>query len=130
MHQRLMDCRLHLVLIPPFGGTMSISQRISLLLAVLFAAIVSLSFVGIYGLSGAQDRFEYYQDNTAPSVKALSEANILTQKIRVLARDYLIFTSQEGRAQAESKLNDAAARVTSLLDDYEKTTFPTTPTWP
>ncbi len=120
MHHQLMDCRLHLALIPPFGGTMSISQRISLLLAVLFAAIVSLSFVGIYGLNGAQDRFEYYQDNTAPSVKALSEANILTQKIRVQARDYLIFTTPEGRAQAESKLNDAVERVTSLLNDYEK----------
>ena len=120
MHHQLMDCRLHLALIPPFGGTMSISQRISLLLAVLFAAIVSLSFVGIYGLNGAQDRFEYYQDNTAPSVKLLSEVNVLTQKVRVLARDYLIFTTPDSRKNAEGKLDETATRVNALLNDYEK----------
>jgi methyl-accepting chemotaxis protein len=73
---------------------MSISQRISFLLAVLFAAL-SLSVVGIFGLNSAQNRFEYYQDNTAPSVKSLSEASIQIQKMRVLARDYLIFTTPE-----------------------------------
>jgi methyl-accepting chemotaxis protein len=109
---------------------MSISQRISFLLAVLFAAILSLSVVGIFGLNSAQDRFEYYQDNTAPSVKSLSEASIQIQKMRVLARDYLIFTTPEGRASAEGKLNETAARIQSLLADYEKTSFQTIPIWP
>ena len=99
---------------------MSISQRISLLLAVLFAAIVSLSFVGIFGLNGAQERFEYYQDNTAPSVKLLSEVNVLAQKVRVLTRDYLIFTTQADRTKSEGKLNETTTRVESLLNDYEK----------
>jgi methyl-accepting chemotaxis protein len=88
-----------------------------MLISSLLALIV-VGAIGVFGLHKSQERFESYQVNIAPSVRALNEVNLRVSRIRGMARDYVIFNDQDNKKSVLSRIDDHYRHIQSILANY------------
>ncbi|MGI4861053.1 MAG: methyl-accepting chemotaxis protein [Janthinobacterium lividum] len=98
---------------------MTITRRVLVLLSVAIAALIFVGALGIRALGKAQDRFEYVQVNTLPSIIALTDIRRDFFKLRVLSLRELIVTTDEDRAEIDQSRQSAAQQLDHELGEYE-----------
>jgi len=94
-------------------NNITIAQRITLTLAVALLLMLGVGGYALWGLGAAQGRFEYVQDNTIPSTKALGDVSLSVQHIRVAIRDHIL-------AENAAQMGESEKRVVELRQDVEK----------
>jgi len=99
---------------------MNISKR---LITTLSIAMLALAFVGAYGviaLFQSQQRFEYIQINTLPSIKELAQAKDNLADIRILVLQLLDNADVSQNSQAEQALADADKQFDQHLANAQR----------
>ncbi|MFL9945851.1 methyl-accepting chemotaxis protein [Paraburkholderia agricolaris] len=99
---------------------MTIAKRI--LLVIVFA-LVSLVFVGIFGLwnlSRVQRRLDYVQVNTMPSIQLLIDMRSDLANLRRLNLEYVLVTDAVAVHQVEDGIAAGNRRIDSRMNDYER----------
>jgi len=99
---------------------MNISKR---LITTLSIAMLALAFVGAYGviaLSQSQQRFEYIQVNTLPSIKELAQAKDNLTDIRILVLQLLDNADISQNAQAARALAEADQQFDQHLANAQR----------
>ncbi|WP_063498251.1 methyl-accepting chemotaxis protein [Paraburkholderia phytofirmans] len=98
----------------------TISKRIAITLAI---AVLSMVFIGSYGtwqLSGAQHRFEYFQDNVTRTIADLTTGDELVFSSRIRAYRYLTHTDPSIRAETEQQMSSNNEKIRRVLGQYEE----------
>lgn len=99
---------------------MNISKR---LITTLSIAMLALAFVGAYGVTQlfeSQQRFEYIQINTLPSIKELAQAKDNLADIRILVLQLLDNADVSQNSQAEQALAAADQQFDQHLANAER----------
>ena len=99
---------------------MNIANRITLILVVALLSLVGVGSYAIWGLGAAQERFEYVQENTVPSIKVLEQAGVEVQQIRVTVRDHLLADNAVDKTAVAKKIDEYRQLVEKHLTRYEK----------
>lgn len=99
---------------------LSVAHRITLMLAVALVSLVAVGLYALWELGAAQDRFEYVQDNTIPSVKVLNEALVAVERNRIATRDHMLADDAAAKSAAAKKVQEYFDLVQKSLKDYEK----------
>lgn len=99
---------------------MSIASRIAMTLTIALISLVAVGSFALWSLGAANDRFEYVQWNTVPSVKTLVEARIAIDQIRIAVRDHLLADSAADKEKQEKNIAELHQLVVKDLDLYEK----------
>ena len=98
---------------------MTISKR---LISTLSIALLSMIFVGIFGLwqiNQAQNRFEYFQDNVTQAIKDLTYGETQVYQDRILGYRYVILTASTEREAIESGIWKINSNIGQILNKYE-----------
>lgn len=98
----------------------SVAQRITLMLAIALLSLIGAGSYGLWELGAAQARFEFVQDNTVPSVKALNEAHIAVERNRIASRDHMLSESVAEKEAAAKQVADLTLIIEKGLERYEK----------
>lgn len=99
---------------------LTVSARIVLMLVI---SLISLTFVGGFGLfeqKGEFDRFEFVFENSVPSVKVLSDVVDNVSQIRISIRDHALAKSSEDKKKIEEIVTASNKKIDELLGKYEK----------
>lgn len=99
---------------------MTISSRIAISLSTAIISMILVGILGVWQIQGAQQRFEYFQDNVTQAIKDLTTVNKLVYESRILAYRYMLYTDSEKRAAIESAIADANSLAEQSLKKYEK----------
>jgi len=97
---------------------MNITQRLLMTFGLLFAGLITQAILAMTLISGFQDRFEYVQSNTLPSIKTLGE---LTDQSNQLALTLYKHQGQSDNAKLpalEDIIHQQLAALTSLTTHY------------
>lgn len=97
---------------------MNISQRLFLNFFMLFAAIILQAVLAISLLSGFQDRFEYVQDNTIPSIKDLGTLIDRSNQLALTLYKHQSQLQDSGMPAVEAALNQQIAGLKTLTEYY------------
>jgi len=98
---------------------MTIRAKISLLLSLALLALAVISEVGLFGMGGAQERFERLQDHTFPGLKALANAERAVLNISMLLHKHVWHPFQLQKAEDEKEINSALQEFDKAMAVYE-----------
>jgi methyl-accepting chemotaxis protein len=98
----------------------TITQRITLMLAIALLSLIGLGSYALWGLGSAQHRFEFVQENVVPSVKVLSEAILAVERNRIATRDHMLGNTPAEKEAAAKKVYGFFAVIEKSLEKYEK----------
>jgi len=99
---------------------MNISKRLLLTLSLALLALLFVGLGGIWQLSQAEDRFEYFNDNTLTSVRDLNNVAAALGNIRVALYRHAMTDDVNAKTEAEAMLEKANKRFDELLAKYER----------
>lgn len=99
---------------------MNIRQRLLLTLSLALLALLFVGLGGIWQLNGAQSRFEYFNDNTLASVRALNQIDDAMVDMRVALYRHAITDDVHAKEDAEKLLEKAGKHFDALLNEYEQ----------
>ncbi|MFJ5380371.1 methyl-accepting chemotaxis protein [Cupriavidus sp. CER94] len=99
---------------------MNISKRLLLTLSLALLALLFVGLGGIWQLSRAEDRFEYFNDNTLTSVRDLNNVSGALANIRVSLYRHAMTTDAGAKTEAEGMLDRSNKRFDDLLAKYER----------
>ncbi|SFN09581.1 methyl-accepting chemotaxis protein [Formivibrio citricus] len=99
---------------------MGIANRIIMILTIALLSLLGVGGYALWGLGAAQTRFEYVQENTVPSVKALDEARVSVDQIRIAVRDHLLAENTAEKEAAEKHIAEHYQLALKNLNRYEK----------
>lgn len=94
---------------------MTITQRLFLMFSLLALSLAGTSFFALTAISGFQERFEYVQDNTIPSIVDLNKSISTTNSLGVGLWRHQSITDN-------SKMPAAEQHIYRLLDDLKALT--------
>ncbi len=99
---------------------MSIRNKIMLLLAVALLALVAVGGIGLWQLRGAQERFQYVEENIFPSLKLLQGAERDVFDLRIMIHKHLIDADPEQKQEDEKRINELHQDFLDKVALYEK----------
>ncbi|MBK1680231.1 methyl-accepting chemotaxis protein [Rhodocyclus tenuis] len=99
---------------------MSITQRLVITLLLALGALFSVGVGGLWQLYEAQQRLEYIQANTLPSLKTLDEAALAFSRIRIGAYQHALFVDAEAKQKIEKQIADDEVVFNGLLEKYQR----------
>ncbi|MCD5362693.1 HAMP domain-containing methyl-accepting chemotaxis protein [Chromobacterium aquaticum] len=99
---------------------MSISQRLLLTLAVALLGLFAVGSYGLLQLHRANERFDYLQINTFPSIHALDQALQAQTDMRVLTYRHGISEDPKLKAEIEVSIAELDKQMDQVLDKYQK----------
>jgi methyl-accepting chemotaxis protein len=99
---------------------MSITQRLVLTLLLALAALVGVGTGGLWQLYNAQQRADYIETNTLPSLKTLDEAALVFARIRIAAYQHALFVDPAAKTKVETQIADDEKVFSGLLETYER----------
>ncbi len=99
---------------------MSISQRLILVLATAFTALVFVGGIGLWRLHEAQQRFEYVQTDTLPSIKELGAIKLDASGFGRLDYRYLISTDSASKAAVKQEADALDQSLDKHIATYER----------
>ncbi|WP_084637625.1 methyl-accepting chemotaxis protein [Paludibacterium yongneupense] len=97
---------------------MTITKRLLLTLSVALLALLLVGGYGLRQLSQAQERFNYIEVNTFPSLKTMTRAQAGLTGLRVSVLKYLLATTQAERDEAHAGIAAANQRFDTASADY------------
>ena len=96
---------------------MSISQRLLLTLAVALLGLFAVGSYGLLQLHRANERFDYLQVNTFPSIHTLDQALQAQTDMRVLTYRHGISEDPKVKADIEASIAEALRRAGLSAED-------------
>ena len=99
---------------------MNISKRLLLTLSLALIALLFVGLGGIWQLSKAEDRFEYFNDNTLASVRDLNTASNAFAMTRVALYRHALAEDKAAQADADAALEKSIKRFDDLMAKYER----------
>ena len=99
---------------------MSISQRLLLTLAVALLGLFAVGSYGLLQLHRANERFDYLQINTFPSIHALDQALQAQTDMRVLTYRHGISEDPKLKAEIEVSIAELDKQMDQVMDKYQK----------
>jgi len=100
--------------------TMTIANKLRLLLLAVVLGLASLTGLSIYHSNRIADAASYSSFNTVPSLLVLGEAGEAVFRIRVGIWRYAAATDAATRAKLERSMNTNRDKVIAAFDRYEK----------
>ncbi|MBU9824058.1 HAMP domain-containing protein [Rahnella aquatilis] len=97
---------------------MNITQRLLLTFSLLSAALISMGVIAIMLISGFQDRFEYVQVNTIPSIKDLNNLIDQSNKLSLTLYKHQSQTDNGKMPEVETRIQQQIAGLKTLTDYY------------
>jgi hypothetical protein len=98
----------------------TLSRRLLLTLSIALLALMFVGSLGLWRLYGAQQRFEYVQNNILPSVKELEDAQYDIGGYARLDYRYLLSTDDAGRAAAHQAIDALNGVVDQHIATYAR----------
>jgi methyl-accepting chemotaxis protein len=99
---------------------MSIRNKIMLLLAAALLALVVVGGIGLWQLRGAQERFQYVEENVFPSLKLLQAAERDVFDLRIMIHKHLIDVDPEQKQEDEKRIEELHQDFLGKVALYEK----------
>src|SRR6516225_5198325 len=99
---------------------MTITKRLLLTLSLALLALLFVGLGGIWQLNQAEERFEYFNDNTLGSVRDLNAVNSAIGAMRIALYRHAITEDAKGKADAEAMLATASKHFDDMLGKYER----------
>ncbi|MGY8524797.1 methyl-accepting chemotaxis protein [Paracidovorax citrulli] len=99
---------------------MNISQRLLLTLLLSLVGLVGVGFGGLWQLQQAEQRLEYFNENTLASVRRLNALKDTTVSMRVALYQHALTVDTAVKEDAERNLAAAIQRFEETLSRYEK----------
>jgi len=99
---------------------MNISKRLLLTLSLALLALLFVGLGGIWQLNQAEERFEYFNDNTLGSVRDLTAVSDAVGAMRIALYRHAMTEDAKGKADAEANLAAARKRFDDMLGKYER----------
>jgi len=99
---------------------MSISRRITTMLLIALLALVGVGGAGMWGLRAAQQRFEFVQGHTLPSVQILDGARDTLNRIHSATLAHILAPRPEDKQALEATVGALAERFDQDMTRYEK----------
>jgi len=100
---------------------MNVANRIIMILAIALLSLLGVGSYALWGLNAAQQRFEYVQDNSVPSVQVLQDASNHVQRLRIALRDHVLAGDSTEEKDAQAKvIAEAGQAIDQDLARYEK----------
>ncbi|MGI4983601.1 MAG: MCP four helix bundle domain-containing protein, partial [Janthinobacterium lividum] len=100
--------------------SMTITRRLLLILSVALVALIFVGGFGIRALGSAQDRFEYVQRNTLPSIMSLTAVRRDFSALRLFSLRELIAVTDAEHATLNQSHQAITQQLESEMADYEK----------
>ena len=99
---------------------MTITKRVVLALAIALISFLLLGGLAIWQLQQANERFEYVQVNTFPSIQVLDEAKTDLVTIRIDAYQHGLHVDATRKMELEKAIAQADENLEKVLAKYEK----------
>ncbi len=99
---------------------MNIRQRLLLTLSLALFALLFVGLGGIWQLNQSEERFEYFNDNTLASVRALNVLNDTFVNMRVALYRHALSDNIKAKEEAEQLLATSGKRFDELVNQYER----------
>ncbi len=99
---------------------MSIRKKIMVLLGLALLALVTVGGIGLWQLHGAQERFQFVEDNIFPSIKLLQAAERNASDLRIMTHKHLIDIDPEQKAEDEKLIREKYDAFQEKIAQYEK----------
>ncbi|MBV8273141.1 MAG: MCP four helix bundle domain-containing protein [Cupriavidus sp.] len=99
---------------------MTISKRLLLTLSLALLALLFVGLGGIWQLNQAEERFEYFNDNTLGSVRDLTAVSDAVSAMRLALYRHALTEDAKGKAEVEAILAEASKRFDDTLAKYER----------
>ena len=99
---------------------MTIAQRLYTLIFAVVVGLVSLAGLGIYQMAKVYAGANYANINTVPSLLALDEAFGSVSRLRVQIWQYIALKDPGTKAEMETAMSGAHAKVIEAFNKYEK----------
>ncbi|MFM0380174.1 methyl-accepting chemotaxis protein [Paraburkholderia strydomiana] len=99
---------------------MTITKRLFLAFGFLMAALIVTGALAVFLLSRSQDRFEYVQVNTIPSIGDIDKTIAETSNLRALLYQHLVVTDESKRSDGETRINASLNKLGELVEYYNK----------
>ncbi|MBY4899070.1 methyl-accepting chemotaxis protein [Cupriavidus sp. AU9028] len=99
---------------------MNISQRLLLTLLLSLVGLVSVGFGGLWQLQQAEQRLEYFNENTLASVRRLNALKDTTTAMRLSLYRHALTVDTATKEEAERDMAAAVQRFEEILGRYEK----------
>ena len=97
---------------------MNITQRLLLTFSLLSAALITMGIVAIMLISGFQNRFEYVQVNTIPSIKDLNNLIDQSNKLSLTLYKHQSQTDNSKMPEVETRIQHQITGLKTLTDYY------------
>ncbi|QBJ09639.1 HAMP domain-containing protein [Rahnella aquatilis] len=97
---------------------MNITQRLLLTFSLLSAALITMGIVAIMLISGFQNRFEYVQVNTIPSIKDLNNLIDQSNKLSLTLYKHQSQTDNSKMPEVETRIQQQITGLKTLTDYY------------
>jgi methyl-accepting chemotaxis protein len=104
----------------PGEKLMSIRKKIMVLLGLALLALVTVGGIGLWQLHGAQERFQFVEDNIFPSIKLLQAAERNASDLRIMTHKHLIDIDPEQKAEDEKLIREKYDAFQEKIAQYEK----------
>ena len=99
---------------------MTITKRVVLALSIALVSLLLLGGLAIWQLGQANERFEYVQINTFPSIQTLDEAKTALVTMRIDAYQHGLHVDAARKAELEKAIVLADEKFDKALAAYEK----------
>ena len=99
---------------------MTITKRVILALAIALISLLLLGGLAVWQLQQANERFEYVQINTFPSVQVLDEAKKGLNAMRISAYQHALHSEPGQKLEMEKAITQADESLDKALARYEK----------
>lgn len=99
---------------------MTLTQRLVLTLSGLLLTLVCIGLFGLWQLKEANNRFEYVQVNTFPSLNTLDKARSALTSSRIETYQHALYSDPQRKADLEKAMAQADKNLDDALAHYEK----------
>ena len=99
---------------------MSISRRLLIAFIVCLVAAISIGAIGVFGISRVNGSLRYVNENTLPSIKAISSAKDGVAGLRRAVLQFVLAPDAGSRESLEKRVNGSHDMVIDAFDRYEK----------
>src|SRR6516164_9027106 len=88
-----------------FEAIVSISRRLLIAFIVCLVAAISIGAIGVVGISRVNDSLRYVNENTLPSIKAISNAKDGVAGLRRAVLQFILAPDAGSRESLEKRVN-------------------------
>ena len=99
---------------------MSITQRLVITLLLALGALLGVGAGGLFQLYESQQRIEFLQSNTLPSLKTLDEAALTFSRVRISSYQHALFSDTATKRKIEQQIIEDEKVFSDLLATYER----------